>query len=307
VANNEFEQAWLDEGFNSYHEEKATQRALGPVGWARRYFGVSAPGRGTRSGWPVVAPGVWIGRGEADLSGLRRSGESDVMARPGWAYRVVDAYTLNSYGKPALSLQTLEQLVGDETMTRIMRTYARRWRFRHPTSQDFIAVVNEVTGQDWRWYFDQTWYSSDLCDYAVSVKADPPRDVEGFVEGADGRLAMAPHKKPPESPTVFDSTVEVRRLGGVRMPVEVRVDFADGTSRTETWDGQYRWVRFRYTGKPAVTRAVVDPQRKLAIDVNPANNSWIEEKGFARRGARKWATRWMFWLQNLLELTLVTT
>jgi hypothetical protein len=99
--------------------------------------------------------------------------------------------------------------------------------------------------------------------------------------------------------------VEVRRLGDVRMPVDVLVQFADGSSRTETWDGQYRWVRFRYTGRPAVTRAVVDPQRKLAIDVNPANNAWIEEKGFARRAARKWAARWMFWLQNLLELHTV--
>ena len=48
------------------------------------------------------------------------------MARRSWDYRTVDAYTLNSYGKPALSLQTLEGLVGDETMTRILRTYARR-------------------------------------------------------------------------------------------------------------------------------------------------------------------------------------
>src|SRR4029079_11976503 len=162
-----------------------------------------------------------------------------VMARPGWAYRAVDAYTLNSYGKPALSLQTLEQLVGDETMTRILRTYARRWRFRHPTSQDFIAVVNEVTGQDWRWYFDQTWFSSDLCDYAVSVKSDPPRELEGYVEGADGRLTAVPSKKASAAATVFDSTVEVRRLGDVRMPVDVLVQFADGSSRTETWDGQY--------------------------------------------------------------------
>jgi hypothetical protein len=300
AANNEFEQGWLDEGFNSYHDEKALRIFYGPVGWGRRYFGLSTPGRGTRGGWPVVAPDVWIGRGESDLSALRRVGQSDVMARPGWNYRTVEAYTLNSYGKPALSLQTLAGLVGEETMTRIMRTYARRYRFAHPTSADFIDVVNDVTGRDWRWFFEQTWYSSELCDYAVSVKSEPPRELEGYVEGPEGRLVKATPKG--GEATVFDSTVEVRRLGGVRLPVEVLVQFADGSTQAETWDGQYRWTRFRYVGRPRVTRAVVDPQHKLALDVTPANNTWVEEAGTARRGARKWAARWMFWFQNLLEL-----
>ena len=105
----------------------------------------------------------------------------------------------------------------------------------------------------------------------------------------------------------YVSTVDIRRWGGGVFPVEVRVTFADGRTADEGWDGRARWTRFRYVGKPAVRRAVVDPRRKLALDVNPANNSWVEEKGLARRAARKWATRWMFWLQNLLELQTVLT
>ncbi|HET8647684.1 MAG TPA: M1 family metallopeptidase, partial [Vicinamibacteria bacterium] len=183
VANNEFEEAWLDEGFNSYHDEKAEHVAMGARGMGSRYFGLRGAGRGSRGGWPVVAPGVFIGRGEGTLSSLRRHGETDVMARRGWEYRTSESYTINSYGKPALSLQTLEGLLGDETMTRVLRTYARRHRFGHPTSQDFMAVVNEVTGQDYRWFFDETWFSSELCDYAVAVRNDPVRDLEGFTEG----------------------------------------------------------------------------------------------------------------------------
>ncbi|HEY2945652.1 MAG TPA: M1 family metallopeptidase [Vicinamibacteria bacterium] len=303
VGNNEFEEAWLDEGFNSYHDEKAARLALGPVGWGRRYFGLVTPARGSRGGWPVVAPGVWIGRGEADLSNLRRSGETDVMARRGWEYRAVEAYGLNSYGKPALTLQTLENLVGDDTMTRIMRTYARRFRFAHPTTEDFIATVNEVTGRDYRWYFDQTWFSSDLCDYAVSVKSEKARTLEGYGEGPDGMavLNMPREEKEDDAKTVWESEVTVRRLGGVKMPVEVMVSFADGRAVTETWDGQYRWTRFRYRGAAKVVRAVVDPGGKLAIDVNPANNDWVDEDGWSRRAALKWSARWMFWLQNLLE------
>ena len=121
VATNEFEEAWLDEGFNTYMTSKATDHSLGPEGWGRRYFG-AGPGRGGRVGWPVVAPGVRIPRGSDSLAALREGGEADVMARKAWTYRDGGSYGLNSYGKPALVMQTLEGLLGEETMVRVLRT-----------------------------------------------------------------------------------------------------------------------------------------------------------------------------------------
>ena len=305
VGTNEFEEAWLDEGFNSYHDEKAAQIALGPEAWGRRYFGALGNTRSGRAPWPVVAPGVWMHRGDSQLAAVRKSGAIDAMARRSWDYRTVEAYTVNAYSKPALSLQTLEGLVGEDTMTRILRTYARRFRFAHPTSEDFIAVVNEVTGQDFRWYFDQTWYSAEQCDYAITAKNERSRVLAGYADGPDGRptLVAPPHgerRRPDEGP--FDSEVVVQRLGGVRLPVEVRVAFTDGRVVNETWDGQYRWVRFRYHGPAKVRTADVDPYGKIALDVDPGNNSWSDNAPVARRAATKWAMRWMFWLQNLLEL-----
>jgi hypothetical protein len=307
VGNNEFEEAWLDEGFNSYHEEKTTWLWLGPAGWGRTYFG-PAGGRGSRTGYPVVAPGVYLGRGISNLDGLRKTGRSDSMARRGWEYRSRESYGLNSYGKPALSLQTLEALVGDETMTRILRVYARRFRFSHPTSADFIATVNEVTGQDWRWYFQETWVSSDLCDYAVTVENRRVPKLAGFRDVGTGPPERAPTvgDEPEEGSDAgpWDSEVVVERRGEVRLPVEIRVGFVDGSSKDEKWDGQYRWTRLRYPGRKVV-RAYVDPEARLALDVDPSNNSWVEEKGQARRAAAKWSARFLFWLQNLLELHTV--
>jgi len=306
VANNEFEEAWLDEGFNSYHDEKASAIALGLRGYARRYFGVEAPGRGSRGGFPVVAPGVWIGRGEGDLAALRKTGEVDAMARRSWEFRLPEAYSLNAYGKPALSLQTLEGLLGDETMTRVLRTYARRFRFAHPTSADFIRTVNEVTGQDWRWYFEETWFSSQLCDYAIEVSQERPRPAEGFLDGPAGGLPVrAPEPAAGAGQQGWETSVTLLRRGGVRLPVELSVEFDGGRQLLERWDGKDRWARFRYAGSAKVVRAVVDPAGKLALDVDRANNSWVDERGLARRAASKWAARWMFWLQNLLELQAV--
>jgi hypothetical protein len=189
-------------------------------------------------------------------------------------------------------------------MTRIMRTYARRHLFGHPTTADFIAVVNEVTGRDHGWFFQQTFFSSDLCDYAISVENAPRRRVEGFVEGPDGRPVPAPSVA--AAPAGSDAEVLVRRLGGVRLPVEILVELEGGRTVTAAWDGQDRWTRLRYPGA-RVVRALVDPERKIAIDVNPSNNSWVDEKGVARRSARKWAARYLLWLQHLLELHTVVS
>jgi hypothetical protein len=306
VANNEFEEAWLDEGFNTYMTSKASDHSLGPEGWGRHYFGADS-GRGARVGWPVVAPGVRIPRGSESLVGLREGGEADVMAKKAWTYRDGGSYSLNSYGKPALVLQTLEGLVGEETMVKVLRTYARRFRFAHPTTADFVAVVNEVTGRDWRSFFDQTFFSADLCDYGVEVKSDPVRRPAGWFEGRDRKLELRPpeqkaRKVDDDGP--FESRVTVLRHGEVVLPVELQVEFADGRRVAEAWDGRDRWVRFRYLGAKVV-RAVVDPRRKIAIDVSPSNNEWIDKEGPARRAATKWAARYLFWLQNLLELHTV--
>ena len=307
VANNEFEEAWLDEGFNTYMTSKATDHSLGPGGWGRRYFG--GDGRVGRAGWPVVAPGVQVARGSDRLVGLRAGGESDVMARKAWAYRDAASYSLNSYGKPALVLQTLEGLLGEDAMVRVLRTWARRYRFAHPTTEDFVATVNEVTGQDWRWFFEETFFSANLCDYAVEVGSEPVRTPAGWLEGKDGRLdPSAPTKKDRrgrgDGDERFESRVTVVRHGEVRLPVELQVDLADGRTVTERWDGRDRWVRFRYEGA-GVVRAVVDPGRKIAIDVDPSNDEWVSDTGPARRAATKWAARYLFWLQNLLELHAV--
>jgi hypothetical protein len=88
----------------------------------------------------------------------------------------------------------------------------------------------------------------------------------------------------------------------VTLPVEVRVDFADGRSVRETWDGQYRWKRFRYAGPARVVAATVDPEKRIALDVDPTNNGWVEDTGVAVRAASKWTARWMFWFQHLLEM-----
>ena len=69
---------------------------------------------------------------------------------------------------------TLEGYLGEQTMARVMRTYHERWRFRHPRSEDFFALVNEVTGQDWSWFFDQVVRGTDILDYEIGSATSEP-------------------------------------------------------------------------------------------------------------------------------------
>ena len=71
-------------------------------------------------------------------------------------------------------LRTLEGYLGEQTMARVMRTFHERWRFRHPGSDDFFAVVNEVSGQDLSWYFDQVIRGTDIVDYDIGSAQTRP-------------------------------------------------------------------------------------------------------------------------------------
>jgi hypothetical protein len=92
--------------------------------------------------------------------------------------------------------------------------------------------------------------------------------------------------------------VLVRRLGEAIAPVDVEVQFENGETVREHWDGQYRWIRYVYEKSSKVKSAEVDPERKLVLDANYTNNS--RTAGVDNRAAARWYVRWIFWLENLL-------
>jgi hypothetical protein len=228
--------------------------------------------------------------------------KDDDLVRYGWQYLDGTSYGVNSYTRPALALRTLESYLGAETMARVMRTYQQRWRYRHPCTRDFIDVVNEVSGQNMNWFFEQFFYSSNLADYEVSdISSEPVRGKVGvydengkrntYLEQDAAKLAEKSKSK------LYRSTVVVRRLGEALAPVDVVIRFDNGETIERNWDGKYRWVKFVFEKPSKVTSAEVDPERKLALEANFTNNSRQAEPD--NRAAAKWYIRWIFWLENL--------
>ncbi|MCX6132289.1 MAG: M1 family metallopeptidase [Ignavibacteriales bacterium] len=293
IGNNEFEEAWLDEGFNTYSTDRVMNTAWPPFNPSRFFFG--GRGAGNYVGIPYVMdeiPSPRLGAGDSEL---RRYGKNDLMARNGWEY--YQTYGLNSYTKPALSLVTLERYLGEEMMYRVMRTYHHRYRFKHPTSEDFIKIVNDVSGRNMSWIFANTWFSSDIFDYSID------QIINRRVPAPTGFFSMnGTPSDAPRPPKTYECEVVVKREGDARAPVDVLVVFKDGSLRREGWDGQYRWKRFTYYTDSPVSYAIVDPENKLAMDVNGNNNSKVvREPGYRSLSARKYTSKWMFWVQTYLE------
>jgi hypothetical protein len=145
VATNEFENAWMDEGFNTFSEGRVLAEAFSPDDLVQRYFGGFIPWRFDDIPQPRVINGDRI-------TGYRTAARQDIQATPTFRYWPPTSGAI-TYNKTALWLHTLENYLGWPMLQRIMSTYFQRHRFTHPKPDDFFAVANEVSGQDLRWYF----------------------------------------------------------------------------------------------------------------------------------------------------------
>jgi hypothetical protein len=97
---------------------------------------------------------------------------------------------------------------------------------------------------------------------------------------------------------VYATVVVVRRSGGVRLPVEVAFKFEGKPVERQTWNGREPTTTFRFERPEKLEWVDVDPDRKIALDVNWLNNGRrLTPDG---RPAASWTARWLFMVQHLI-------
>ncbi len=156
LANNEWKEGWLDEGFTSF------QTTL---------FFESRPQGGD-------------GYGDLEwfLTGLDLDGRSEPTSLVSQDYRDFNTYNTTIYSRGELFFHQLRYIVGDDALRRIMRTYYDRWKLKHVSEAAFKEVAEEVSGKDLSSFFGQALHSVELTDYAlgrVSVGRSDGRTVGG--------------------------------------------------------------------------------------------------------------------------------
>ena len=190
VATNEFENAWLDEGINSYTEVKVLDDIYSHNTSVLDYLGAQL--------------------GDAGLQReqyLNRQ-DFDSLARPSYTDMSFGSYGAVSYGKTASMLLTLENVVGEKTLREALHNYFMKYRFTHPTQEDFLRTVNETAQQDLGWYWQQAVYGTQMLDYEVfRAESNPVAWYDPKLEEKQGE-------------TEYETQVVLHRKGDFVFPVE---------------------------------------------------------------------------------------
>jgi hypothetical protein len=152
VGSDEASYAWMDEGINTYDENRASAD----------FFPGSDPAADTRDGYLTVA-------GQDLEVPLMR--HTDLVSPYG-------ARTIAAYFKPAAVLVALRAVLGDSTFSRAMREYARTWSFRHPQPWDFFDTFERVAGRDLDWFWTPWFFETGVLDQSI----ESVRPVSGGVE-----------------------------------------------------------------------------------------------------------------------------
>jgi Peptidase family M1 domain len=266
VATNEFEEPWLDEGINSYSEDKVMAAIFG------------------RSNSAVNARTTY-----ASDAGIHRLDylyhpDEDPIVRQGWKFATDASYGSIVYGKTATVLNTLEAVLGEDTLRQALRIYFRRYRFTHPTGTDFLHTLVEVSGRtDLEPYFAQAIYGTEVLDYSVDSLTSGPTD---WWEANGG-----------QGP--YHTDVLVRRKGTFLFPLKLEVGFEDGSKEQATWDGKDRWARFSWDRSARAVYAQVDPDGNILLDANSFNNSYTLRSDHTAR--LKLTNYWVFTQQLLAQ------
>ena len=249
LANNEWKEGWLDEGFSTFQSRWYFDRRYEPrraTGYARHR--------------PLLSGREWA---EIQVLRLDAFGWSEPIATPSEDFSEFAIYGTMIYTKGSLVLDVLRDHLGEATFRAALREYYRRYALRHVDETAFRTTVEDVCRCDLRDFFAQWLHSTELVDYAVGDVRRRERDGG------------------------WRTVVVVERRGTHRVPVEVAVRGRNGEEARGRVAGFAKRDSVAIVTEWKPDEAVVDPDN-AAMDWNRANNAWKSGwLGFGGRTARR--------------------
>lgn len=152
----------------------------------------------------------------------------------------------NEYGKPSLGYLAVKDMLGDALFKKALHAYMDRWHGKHPIPWDFFHTMNDASGTDLNWFWNNWFFSYYYIDLAI-------REVKG-------------------------SEVIIDNIGGMAAPFDLQVTYSDGSTETIhytslIWKENQKEARIKLKKKPRSLHI----QGGIFMDANEANNSWVKE------------------------------
>lgn len=199
---------------------------------------------------------------------LVNSGKEQTQTTHGDRYDENRPYSISSYIKGSIFLSQLEYVIGKENVDATLHRYFNDFKFKHPTPNDIKRSAERVSGAELDWYLTDWAQTTNTIDYGIKEVAD----------------------------NAGKTTISLERIGRMPMPIDLKVDYTDGTSETfyiplrmmnfikpnpnpnqkRTVLEDWAWAQQNYSftidkNKTAIKKITIDPSGLMA-DVKPANN-----------------------------------
>ncbi len=162
VNSDERQWTWMDEGLNSFMEYMAL------IEWDPDFPADRGPAKS-------IVP--YMSGDEKGLEPIMSNSES------------IRQFGNNAYGKPAAALNILrETVMGRELFDYAFKTYANRWKFKHPTPEDFFRTMEDASAFDLDWFWRGWFYTTDNNDIGIKevkkyyVSNEPSKEVQDFLK-----------------------------------------------------------------------------------------------------------------------------
>nr|MBN2278005.1 hypothetical protein [candidate division Zixibacteria bacterium] len=258
IGSNQIENPWLDESITCLFTRKIMEEQWGVDGNLLNLAGFKVSERDQlRAGSNLL-----MGSYPLSLS-------ANEFPSPEEYYKMI-------YSRGPLIVETIENIMGDSLTAVFWKTYFERFRFGHPDTDDFLALVDETAGPDIEKAAGQLIYQPMTIDYSIFGLENR------MIDSVNYKIALVLMKK-----------------GGLDLPIEYHLFLDNGDTLTESWNPIKETEEFSFIYPSPAIGVVIDPDGIIAIDGNLFNNS-LTLKTDNRPGFRM-TSGMMFLMESLLS------
>ncbi len=152
------------------------------------------------------------------------------------------------YQRGGLLLNMLMNLVGEDRFRKIVKQFLLRFRYSNADTEDFRKIVEEVTGENYEWFFETFFYNS----------GHPEIEVKYMYSRKEGGVKIDIEQKQGEdAPEIY------------RLPIEIMVVFKDGTKKRVVHTIRDRRTSIFIPTNKRPKYVLLDPDLKLFAKITP--------------------------------------